>query len=73
MGETQSPVIGGHVYCRRRHGDADVSECVTCEYLRELHDRTSPPFVVCEVDALDMQEPDPHFIEWWYQHHRRGR
>ncbi|HEY6957542.1 MAG TPA: hypothetical protein VI814_01825 [Candidatus Limnocylindria bacterium] len=73
MGEMQTPVIGGHVYCRARHADTDVSVCVTCERMHELRDRTSPPYVVCQIDDLEMAEPDPHFVAWWYEHHRRGR
>ena len=73
MGELQSPIIGGHVYCRQRRDDVDVSACITCERMRALHDRTAPPYLVCEVDALELGEPDPGFVAWWYQHHRHGR
>lgn len=73
MGDAQTPVVGGHVYCRVRHADADVSLCIACDRLRALQDKTSPPYVVCRIDELEMAEPDPRFVEWWYEHHRQGR
>lgn len=73
MGEMQTPIIGGHVYCRERHADTDVSVCITCDRMRALQDRTSPPYVVCEVGELELDAPDPRFVAWWYEHHRPGR
>lgn len=73
MAEVQAPIVGGHVYCRVRHGDIDITTCLACDRLLAVHDRTSPPYLVCQVDDVDLAAPDQHFVEWWYQHHRRGR
>jgi len=73
MAERKAFVSGGHVYCQLRKEDRDVVECFGCIRLREVNDRSSPPFILC--DATDLPERganDPQFVEWWYTHHRRG-
>jgi predicted secreted hydrolase len=74
MSEVRSFVAGGHVYCHFDRADKDVSECFGCSRLRRVHERASPPFIVCELEEIPKDlANDPQFIEWWYQHHRRAR
>lgn len=73
MGDLQTPIVGGHAYCRTSHTDVDVSVCVACDRMRAISELTSPPYVVCAIDELELAAPDAHFIEWWHQHHRRAR
>ncbi len=74
MAEQNAFVSGGHVYCQLRHEDRDVAECFGCDRLRRVNDKSSPPFVVCDVpDLPHAGVGDPGFVEWWYAHHRRGR
>ncbi len=66
-------VSGGHVYCQPRREDRDVAMCFGCRRLREVNDRSSPPFIQCDVTDMPQADAnDPRFVEWWYAHHRRG-
>jgi hypothetical protein len=74
MPDVKAFISGGHVYCQLRHEDRDVTLCFGCERLKELDKRTSPPYIVCDLlEVPEIAANDPQFIEWWYQHHRRGR
>jgi len=61
---------GGHVYCARLRDDCDIERCLGCDSLKELNDRASPPYIVC--DAVQGSS-DPFYVAWWHQHHRRSR
>ena len=70
----RSYLSGGHVYCRMRGTDLDVDECLSCPSLKELNDRTSPPYIVCDrLGEAPSRDVDRGYTEWWYQHHRRTR
>lgn len=74
MSEIRSYVAGGHVYCRFKRADMDVSECLGCARLKELNDRSSPPFLLCEDrDIPGTVLEGREFAQWWFQHHRRAR
>ena len=74
MAEIKRYIAGGHVYCRVAHGDRGVEQCLGCIQLKEVVDRASPPYIVCESKAAgDPDVDDPQFIEWWHQHHRPRR
>jgi hypothetical protein len=74
VAEEKAYIAGGHVYCRVAHEDRDVEQCMRCLRLKEIVDRVSPPYVVCEGKAAgDTDTEDPRFIEWWHQHHRPAR
>ena len=73
MPEVRAFVAGGHVYCHARRADRDVSDCLDCERLLHVDEKSSPPYIVCDVDEADASAQDPLFVEWWYRHHRRAR
>jgi len=74
MNTTRAYVSGGHVYCKARQTDVDISECLDCGKMRELHDEASPPYLLCEADApISLFGEDPAFLEWWFRHRRRAR
>jgi len=67
-------VSGGHVFCRIRREDVDVGTCFGCDRLRKVDEKSSPPYLVCELKSVPMEvAEDPLFVEWWFQHHRRAR
>lgn len=74
MAEVKAYISGGHVYCVVHQADRDIAECLRCERLMELDKRSSPPYIVCDVagGARPLAQ-DPHFVEWWYSHHRPAR
>ncbi len=62
------------MYCPVARVDRDVSDCLACERLRQVHEQHSPPYLVCDLDEIPEEAAtDPLFVEWWYQHHRRAR
>jgi hypothetical protein len=74
MAERKVYVSGGHVYCQVAHADRDIEECFGCRRLKQLNDRASPPYVLCDTASLPGDAiTDPEFMQWWYQHHRRAR
>jgi hypothetical protein len=73
VAEVKVYVAGGHVYCPIHRDDRDVLLCAGCARLRKVDERSSPPFIVCELDDPSLETvADPGYAEWWYQHHRRG-
>ncbi|HEY6203713.1 MAG TPA: hypothetical protein VI056_11815 [Candidatus Limnocylindria bacterium] len=70
----RSYLAGGHVYCTMRRADLDIDECFGCPSLKELNDRVSPPYIVCErIEPAGIRDVDRSYLEWLYQHHRRMR
>jgi hypothetical protein len=74
MNEVRAYVSGGHVYCRLDHEDRDIDQCFGCSRLKRVDEKSSPPYIVCDVKGVaETAVGDPLFVEWWYQHHRRSR
>ncbi len=74
MAEVRAYVAGGHVYCPLARLDRDVSDCLACERFRQIDEKHSPPYLVCDLEEIPQDAgTDPLFVEWWYQHHRRAR
>ena len=75
MNERRAYIAGGHVYCREKQRDEDVMNCLDCPRLADVNERTSPPYIVCELSHQvgGIFNEDPGFNQWWYRHHRRGR
>ena len=74
MSEHMAYVAGGHVFCPVQRADVDVDQCFGCQRLRRINDTASPPYVLCDArDLLQQGAPDPLFVEWWFQRHRRAR
>ena len=67
-------MLDGHVYCPVDRVDRDVKHCFRCEWFKQVNDKTSPSYIVC--DAKEVRQPasgDPLFVEWWFDHHRPRR
>jgi len=75
MNERRAYIAGGHVYCREHGRDQDIDECAGCPRLATLNEKSSPPYIVCDLSRHvgGIFDEDPGFTQWWYQHHRRGR
>ena len=74
MTPTRTFISGGHVFCKMDQRDVDISDCLRCGKLRELHDESSPPYLLCDADAtVPLFGEDPAFLEWWFRHRRRAR
>lgn len=74
MAEVKALVAGGHVFCHAMRSDRDVVECVGCARLKKVSEQSSPPYIVCDVTGLSIDETeDPLFVQWWHEHHRPRR
>ncbi len=70
----RSYLAGGHVYCRSRHADVDVDECLRCARLIEVQTESFPPYIVCDaISAFDDDAAHASYASWWHRHHRRAR
>ncbi len=74
MAEVRAYVSGGHVFCQVDRMDRDVEHCITCQRLKQVNDKSSPPYIVCDVkDVRSPASGEPLFAEWWFEHHRPRR
>jgi hypothetical protein len=67
-------VSGGHVFCQVDRVDRDVQFCVGCQRLKQVNEKSSPPYIVCDLkDVSQSASVDPQFVVWWFEHHRPRR
>lgn len=72
MADVRTYVSDGQVQCPVDLVDRDVEHCFRCQRLKRVNDKTSPPYIVCDVK--EVRRPaggDPPFVE--FEHHRPRR